>query len=150
MERPVVTPRPGITEGSCLCGEIAYEITGAPARMMNCHCGRCCLGRAAAHASNVFYKPDQFRWVKGESLMKEYKVADARFHTVAFCTRCGGKVPRPSLDRGIVVVPAGSLDTDPGTRPQAHIFVASKVPQFDIAGPLPRSRQCRRPSATQV
>ena len=30
VARPVVTPRPGITEGSCLCGEVAYEITGAP------------------------------------------------------------------------------------------------------------------------
>ena len=90
VTRPVVTPREGITEGSCLCGEVAYEITGAPTRMMYCHCGRCRLGRAAAHAANVFYKLDQFRWVRGAALVKEFKVEDARFHTVAFCTRCGG------------------------------------------------------------
>ena len=138
VARPVVTPRAGITEGSCLCGEIGYEITGAPVRMMNCHCSRCRLGRAAAHATNVFYKLDQFRWVRGASLVTEYKVPDARFHTVAFCSRCGGKVPRPSPERGIVVVPAGSLDTDPGMRAQAHIFVADKAPWFDITGPLPQ------------
>lgn len=138
MPRPAVTPRAGITEGSCLCGEIAYEATGAPVRMMSCHCSRCRLGRAAAHATNVFYKIDQFRWVRGESLVTEYKVPDARFHTAAFCSRCGSKVPKPSPERGIVVVPAGSLDTDPGLRPQAHICVADKAPWFDITGPLPQ------------
>jgi hypothetical protein len=138
VARPVVTPRAGITEGSCLCGEIGYEITGAPVRMMNCHCSRCRLGRAAAHATNVFFKLDQFRWVRGATLVTEYKVPDARFHAVAFCSRCGGKVPRPSPERGVVVVPAGSLDTDPSTRAQAHIFVADKAPWFDITGPLPQ------------
>ena len=138
VPRPVVTPRPGITEGSCLCGGIGYEITGAPQRMMNCHCSRCRLGRAAAHATNVFYKLDQFRWVRGGALVTEYKVHDARFHTVAFCSRCGAKVPRPSPERGIVAIPAGSLDTDPGMRAQAHIFVADKAPWFDITGPLPQ------------
>lgn len=138
VARPVVTSRAGITEGSCLCGEIGYEIDGAPVRMMNCHCSRCRLGRAAAHATNVFYKLDQFRWVRGAALVTEYKVADARFHTVAFCSRCGGKVPRPSPERGVVAVPAGSLDTDPGMRAQAHIFVADKAPWFDITGPLPQ------------
>jgi len=138
VERPTVTPREGITEGSCLCGDVGYEITGAPVRMMNCHCSRCRLGRAAAHATNVFYKLDQFRWVRGASRVTEYKVPDAKFHTVAFCSRCGGKVPRPSPERGIVAVPAGSLDTDPGMRAQAHIFVADKAPWFDITGPLPQ------------
>ena len=138
VARPAVTPRSGITEGSCLCGAVGFEITGEPARMMNCHCSRCRLGRAAAHATNVFYKVDQFRFTRGAAQVTEYKVPEARFHTVAFCSTCGGKVPRPSPDRGIVVVPAGSLDTDPGLRAQANIFVADKAPWFDITGPVPQ------------
>jgi hypothetical protein len=138
VERPVVTPRAGVTEGRCLCGEVGYEITGGPMRMMNCHCSRCRLGRAAAHATNVFYKLDGFRWLRGAAQVTEYKVSDARFHTVAFCSRCGGKVPRPSPERGIVAVPAGSLDTDPGMHAQAHIFVADRAPWFEITGPLPQ------------
>jgi hypothetical protein len=84
VARPSVAPRAGITNGSCLCGGIRFEATGAPLRMMNCHCSRCRLGRAAAHATNVFYKTSQFRWVEGEALVKEFKIPDARFHTVAF------------------------------------------------------------------
>lgn len=138
VDRPVVTPREGITEGSCLCGEVAYELTGRPMRMVSCHCSRCRYGKAAAHATNVFYGLDAFRWVHGASQVTEYKVPDARFHTTAFCSRCGGKVPRSSVERGVVVVPAGSLDTDPGIRPQAHIYVADKAPWFDITGALPQ------------
>jgi hypothetical protein len=141
VERPVVTPRAGFTDGSCLCGEVAYEITGAPQRAMNCHCTRCQRGRSAAHASNVFYKIDQFRWKRGESLVTEYKVPDARFHAAAFCSRCGSKVPRISAERGVVVVPAGALDTDPGIQPAAHIFVADKAPWFDISDSLPQFAQ---------
>ena len=56
--------------------------------------------------------------VRGASSVTEYKVPDARFHTSAFCSRCGAKLPRVSPERGIVAVPAGSLDTDPGMRAQ--------------------------------
>jgi hypothetical protein len=138
VPRPVVAPRAGIAEGSCLCGEVAYEIAGVPLRMMNCHCSRCRLGRSAAHASNVFYKIDGFRWTRGADLVREFKVPDAKFHATAFCSRCGSKVPRISPERGVVVVPGGSLDTDPGVRPMAHIFVADKAPWFDIGDALPQ------------
>jgi hypothetical protein len=50
-------------------------------------------------------------------------------------------VPKRSPERGIVVVPAGSLDTDPGMRAQGHIFVADKAPWFDITGPVPQFAQ---------
>mgnify|MGYP006370777225 CR=1 FL=1 len=49
-----------------------------------------------------------------------------------------------SVERGVAVVPAGSLDTNPGIEPAAHIFVASKaawdritdsLPQFDAMPP---------------
>ena len=37
-----------------------------------------------------------------------------------------------------MVVPAGSLETDPGDLPQVHIFVGSKAPWFDIADEIPQ------------
>jgi hypothetical protein len=141
VDRPKVAKREGITDGSCLCGEIAFEIAGAPQRAMNCHCTRCQRGRSAAHATNLMYKVDQFRWTRGESLVREYKIPEARFHTAAFCSRCGSKVPRISAERGMVIVPAGSLDTDPGMQPAGHIFVADKAPWFEITDSLPQYAQ---------
>ncbi len=63
---------------------------------------------------------------------------DAKFFTVAFCTRCGGDAPRISRERGFASVPAGTLDTDPGIRAEAHIFGGSKAPWFEITGDVPR------------
>ena len=37
----------------------------------------------------------------------------------------------------ILGVPLGGLDQDPGGRPEAHIFVGSKAPWFEIRDGLP-------------
>jgi hypothetical protein len=136
--RPGVATRPGVTQGSCLCGGVAYEITGAPQRMYYCHCSRCRLGRSAAHAANVFFGDAGFRWTRGADLVCDYALPQAQFFAVAFCGRCGGAVPRVAAARHIVNVPAGSLDTEPGIAPMAHIFVDSKAPWDTIAGTIPQ------------
>jgi hypothetical protein len=137
LARPQVEARPGVAEGSCLCGAVAYEVRD-PVRMYHCHCSRCRRARSAAHTTNLFAKLDDFAFTRGEELVADYKVPEAQRFGVAFCTRCGGKAPRISRERNVVVVPAGTLDTDPGMRPQAHIYVGSKAQWFDIADDLPR------------
>ncbi|WP_437600704.1 GFA family protein [Sorangium sp. So ce590] len=138
VSRPAVPPREGVTQGSCLCGDVAFELDGAPILMMNCHCSRCRRGRSAAHATNVLVGLDKLRWVRGDAQVASYKVPEAQRFGVAFCTRCGSAAPRQSPERGFAVVPAGALDTDPGIRPRAHIFVGSKASWFPITGELPQ------------
>ncbi len=123
--------------GSCLCGGVAYQFN-APLRMYNCHCSRCRRGRSAAHATNIFTKREDFRLTRGEALIVEYKVPEAQRFTVAFCVRCGGGVPHAIKEHGFVNIPAGALDTDPGLRVQANIFVESKAAWFEITDELPR------------
>jgi hypothetical protein len=125
-------------QGSCLCGEVAYEIQGPALRMFYCHCSRCRRGRSAAHAANVFYKADGFRWLRGADHVQEFKLPESRFFGTAFCRRCGGAAPRVSTERDLAVVPGGSLDTDPGTRAKAHIFVGSKASWESITGSIPQ------------
>ena len=133
--------RPGVVGGSCLCGDVHYEVTGPMVRAANCHCSRCRRARSAAHATNLFCKLDDFRFVSGEEQVRHYKVPEAQHFTVSFCERCGSAVPRKSPERGIVVIPAGSLDSDPGMRPSLHIFTDYKAPWFEITDPLPRHAQ---------
>src|SRR5690606_20046693 len=137
LERPRVEDRPDATQGSCLCGAVAYELR-APLRMYNCHCSRCRRGRSAAHTTNLFMKPEDFAFTRGAELIAEYKVPEAQRFAVAFCTRCGSEAPRHLQQLGMVNVPAGTLDTDPGLRPQANIFVDSKAAWFDLTDSLPR------------
>jgi hypothetical protein len=138
VDRPAVTAAEGVVPGSCLCGGMAWETSGKPLFVMNCHCSRCRRGRGAAHATNAFYKLDQFRWVRGEELTESFKVPDAQFFTQDFCRRCGSVAPRlmPAFNR--VLVPVGAMDSDPGVPPAGNIFVAYKAPWFEITDGFPQ------------
>jgi hypothetical protein len=136
--RPTVELTPGLTQGSCLCGEVAYEISTRPLRMYLCHCSRCRQGRSAAHAANAFFDASGFVWTRGADLVKVFPLPGAQYFATAFCSKCGSEVPRVSVERNITVVPTGSLDSEPGISPAAHIFVGSKAAWFDISGDLPQ------------
>lgn len=136
--RPPVETSPGAVQGSCLCGDVAYGVTSAPLRFLYCHCSRCRQGRSAAHCANLFYPAAGFRWTRGREQVREYRLPAAQYFATAFCARCGSGVPRISTERQVAVVPAGSLDTEPGMGPSGHIYVASKAAWFDIADGLPQ------------
>jgi hypothetical protein len=136
--RPVVTARPGVTAGSCLCGDVAFEADDPPMFMQSCHCSRCRRARGAAHGTNIFYKAGQFRWIRGAERISDYKMPEAKFYGVSFCNRCGAAMPRVSRERDIAVIPAGCLDTDPPMRPQRNIFTANKATWFAITDSLPQ------------
>lgn len=139
VEPPAPEPAtPGLTRGSCLCGAMAYEYEGLPVRMLNCHCSRCRKSRGAAHSTNMFVPLDRFRFTRGEALLGDYRLPGAKFFGVGFCSDCGSNMPRRSLERGMAVVPAGSLDADPVARPAGHIFVGSKAGWFTITDGLPQ------------
>jgi len=126
--------------GSCLCGGVAFEAAGQ-IEFRNCHCSRCRKARGAAYASNVFVKIPEFRWLRGEELLVNYKLPGAQRFGNAFCRVCGSPMPRAVPMRDFVVVPAGSLDGDPGIRPAYHIFVGSKAPWHEISDSLPQHQE---------
>lgn len=126
-----------VYRGSCICGAVAYEVTGEALAFNHCHCRRCRKASGTGHASNIILKPDSADWVRGEALLASYKVPDAeRFRTV-FCTRCGSPLPRFAPDFSIAVIPAGSLDADPPLSPTARIFWNSRAAWSCEAGSVP-------------
>lgn len=144
VSTPASTSPSGFISGGCLCGHVRYEITPPPIVMVNCHCSRCRRARGAAHATNLFVGADQLRITRGEDRVKIFDLPGAERFGQNFCTDCGSKAPRLSPKIGRWVVPAGTLDGDPGIRPALHIFVGSKatwdviadsLPQFEAAAP---------------
>jgi len=125
-------------KGSCLCGVVRYELTGEPAWAHNCHCSRCRKARGAAFASNLFVSPDGLRFLQGEDHLLSFRPPDAERFTNVFCRSCGSSLPWLNESRGVMVVPMGSLDEDPGIVPRANIFVESKASWFSITDELPR------------
>ena len=118
---------PHTFRGSCLCGAVHYEISGAPTKFYHCHCTRCRKATGTGHASNLLVKPGSIKWIKGEELIKGYKVPEAIRFTNRFCSVCGSRVPRYAKEIDTIVIPAGSLDSDPPISPQARIFWDSRA-----------------------
>jgi hypothetical protein len=139
-DRAALDP-PGAPRGSCLCGAVGYVVEGEPLRAWNCHCGRCRRARSAAYAANLFIASDGVRFTRGEELLSSYKVPDAERFTHVFCRQCGASMPRADRHLPLAFVPMGSLDDDPGMRPQGHIFTESKAPWYTIADDLPQHAQ---------
>ena len=126
-----------IFKGSCLCGEISYEIKGEPVRFYHCHCQRCRKATGSAHASNIFIKTDHVDWLKGEDRLASYKIPEAERFTNSFCTHCGSRMPRYVPELKVVMLPAGSLDNEPGLKPEANIFWDSRAEWACQAGDVP-------------
>lgn len=113
--------------GSCLCGSVAFEISGSAMYFQHCHCERCRKASGTGHASNIIMKSADVRWTAGESLVSRYKLPEAKRFLNAFCSNCGSAVPRVYAETQVVVVPAGCLDDDPGIRPERRIFQGSRA-----------------------
>jgi len=113
-----------MTKGSCLCGQITYEFSEPIGIFQYCHCERCRKFTGSAHAANIFVKPENFSWTKGGQMVRHYQLEEAKYFATAFCSHCGSSMPWTIQTGKTIVVPAGTLDDDPGLRPSQNIFCA--------------------------
>lgn len=123
--------------GACLCGAVRYRAQGEVMRFYHCHCNRCRKATGTAHASNLMIKLGTVEWLEGEALLRRYKLPEAQRFGTCFCSQCGSPMPRAYPDHGLAVLPAGSLNADPGALPQARIFWDSRAAWSCEAGGLP-------------
>jgi len=127
--------------GSCLCGSVAYEIRGELRQFNHCHCERCRKATGTGHATNIVMTPAKVEWTAGESLLSRYKVPEAKRFATVFCRECGSLLPRIAPDNSIAVIPAGTLDKDPGIRPERRIFQDSRADWSCPADDVPAFEQ---------
>jgi hypothetical protein len=134
--------------GSCLCGGVRFEIGKAAGPFELCHCHRCRKSTGSAFFSGLYVRLEDFRLVAGNELITDYEAPILReppAYRVSFCSRCGSQVPNPGRQiprtrgrSGLIEIPAGLLDDDPGVKPDKHIFTDVKSPWFEIADDLPQ------------
>lgn len=125
-------------KGSCLCGSVTYEITGHMGIFQYCHCSRCRKFTGSAHASNLFVKKDDFRWLSGEEHIGTYTPGETKYFRTCFCKNCGSTLPWLEKSGRTMVVGAGTLDEDPQIKPKWNIFTASKAPWHEETSNLPK------------
>lgn len=126
-----------VTQGKCLCGAVTYQLTGHLGIFHNCFCSRCRKATGAMHASNLFVAPDQFKWTAGREFVKRFEHPDAKYFSTCFCSQCGSNLPWASRSGKAVIVPAGTLDGDPGIQPMSNVFYGSRAAWHVDAATLP-------------
>ncbi|CUB03364.1 GFA family protein [Marinomonas fungiae] len=112
--------------GSCLCGNVAFQLEGSFAKFYLCHCSRCRKTSGSAHCANLFAPGAKLTWLKGEKEVSFYHLPDTRFAR-SFCKTCGSMMPTDVNSGQLVVVPAGCLDSEVALKPQAHICCDSRA-----------------------
>ena len=116
--------------GSCLCGSVTYAYEDPVADFRYCHCPRCRKATGSAHAANIFIEPDQFQWITGQEYIKRYDLPEAKSFATCFCTLCGSPLPHATRSGEKIVIPAGSLDEDPGIKPRCGIWRSERAPWY--------------------
>jgi hypothetical protein len=120
--------------GGCLCGAVRYEIDGRISPIWFCHCSKCRRARGSAFHAGAACRRKRFRFLQGEEAIAEYRMPSG--YATRFCRTCGSPAPSFPEHTDLVTFPVGTLDGDPGSRPQRHIFVASKAPWYEIRDEL--------------
>ncbi len=112
-----------VTQGSCLCGGVRFEIRGTALCFAYCHCKSCQKSSGSAHVSNIGLPKENLTWLAGQELIQVYtdEINNPGFRR-SFCRNCGCFVPKISRNGQMYVVPAGLLDADPGIRPDVIIW----------------------------
>lgn len=123
--------------GSCLCGEVRYEIRGPVGRVSHCHCFMCRKAHGAAFATYGRVERNDFFLLSGADDIASFRSSPEVIRT--FCKRCGSTLQfisdrRPST----FSLALGTLDDDPGVETSSHIFVGSKAAWFQITDDLPQ------------
>ncbi len=127
-----------IYRGSCLCGRIKYQVDKIESQMGHCHCTMCRKFHGAAFATFGEAKKEKFRWLQGEDQLKSFVAENGTTRT--FCNHCGSSLlfKASTGQDDIVEFSLGSLDSDLNVKPDAHIFIESKVNWIDLNDTLPK------------
>ena len=127
--------------GSCLCGAVRFEIASVVGPFELCHCSRCRKASGSAFLPYVKVRREHLTFIRGSELVTTYEAPIREAppaYRACFCSRCGSLVPDPNATSPLLEVPAGSLDDDPGLRPQRHIYVEANSQWFAINDDLPQ------------
>jgi hypothetical protein len=122
--------------GSCLCGDIRFEIRSAIPGLYQCHCSLCRKLSGTNSNTACMVRAEDFSWTTTQRKIRVFE-RPTGFHS-EFCERCGSPVPFAMAAQRLVWVPAGAIDGALGTRVANHIFVGSKADWDEIGGSAPQ------------
>ncbi|RLJ51568.1 hypothetical protein BCF46_1782 [Litoreibacter meonggei] len=116
--------------GSCLCGQITYTVSGPMRPVIACHCKQCSKSSGHHVAATSAARDDieimgDVTWYVSSSTARR-----------GFCGTCGSQMFWDGAGVNLSIS-AGSIDGDTGLALAGHIYCADKGDYYDISDGLP-------------
>lgn len=109
--------------GSCLCGGVAYEVSGPLREIIGCHCEQC-RKTTGHHVAATSAPASALTLTAGETLTW-YRSSEGAER--GFCSRCGGQLFWRRVNSDRISIMAGTLDDTSDLPFNRHIFVKYKA-----------------------
>ena len=126
------------TKGSCLCGQVQFEIRGELRDIVNCHCSKCRKfhGNYGAYTSVevenlTITEQKKLKWYESPA----DETANVRR---GFCSDCGSSLFWHPKDRPTIAIAAGSFDSPISLNTKGHIWCSQLPGYYQIEDDLPR------------
>ncbi len=124
-------------KGQCLCGAVAFTVTGDLPTPTACHCSMCrrhtghfLVSTEVQKTALQIHDETQLRWYRSSDRVQR-----------GFCATCGASLFFDAIYRDWVAVSMGAFEPPTGTQMSLHIFTADKGDYYVIADGLPQNPQ---------
>lgn len=124
--------------GGCACGAVRYRFASAPMFVNCCHCRNCQRQTGGAFAINALIETDRVALLSGDPRPIAVPTESGRPHRIFRCAACQTAVW--SEYGGVAklrFVRVTTLDDPTALKPDAHIYVRSKLPWVTLPAGVP-------------
>jgi len=96
-------------KSGCFCGEVQFEVTGAPVAMGYCHCESCRHWSAGPVNAFTLWEPKALKVTRGSDSIGTFNKTPQSYRK--FCRKCGGHLftDHPGMGGGLVDIYAAVL-----------------------------------------
>jgi hypothetical protein len=134
----------GHMTGHCLCGDVAFILTGAPVQIVHCHCESCRRSTSSPVTTFVIMRRNEVRFTQGRPRVFASSPGVRR----SFCGRCGSPLAYECDQRPDHIDLYLCSFADPRALiPEAHVHVEEQVAWFEVLDDLPRYGRTPRDGA---
>ena len=126
-----------MVKGSCLCGNIRYEVEIIPEQIFNCHCQYCRKAHGADYVTVAVAKASTLKLSDDKGYLKEHRNNAGGFR--AFCSECGTRLMNYAPDKNqFFCITLATVDTATNLKPVAHANTESKAAWCDPCAGIPQ------------
>lgn len=120
--------------GSCLCGDVTFDVIGPLRDIVMCHCTQC--QKSSGHHFAATAADNEMLHIRDNGGLTWYKSSDHAER--GFCNKCGCSLfwRMPSLEQTSILI--GSFDEDLDIPISRHYFVADRKHYYTLEPDIPQ------------